>query len=261
MKTIFGNIPFPFVAREDLVINGSLGNGLTVKEGCSLFVHGSVRGTLIVETGARLIVAGTLGAFVDRNDGTLAVAGEIATPVETIPGNVRIAAGTAVTVDAANQVVDGEGTLHAVHGVTRISLSSADTLTWDPVTSSFTQTRSHDFVELEGLLVLNPVTPCARRPADNRRKPTTTASRRTSMTAQTAQLGHDSISTALTTLAAVSTALLDHIGTTRQMEHDQHVRVQEALEAGCSWADIARALGVTPLVARERFDPHTRVQG
>ncbi|TDN46001.1 hypothetical protein EDF64_102419 [Curtobacterium flaccumfaciens] len=148
MKKIIGDFPFAFTAQEDLAIQGTLNDGLTLEKGRTLFLYGHLRGSLVIKTGARLVLAGTLGAFVDHNDGTLSVAGEIATPIETIPGIVNIAAGTAVTIDTVSQIVSTEGYLNPVAGVTDISLSRTSTLSWSPQDTTFSPTTSHDFVDL-----------------------------------------------------------------------------------------------------------------
>ncbi|MBF4571977.1 hypothetical protein ITJ64_05550 [Herbiconiux sp. VKM Ac-1786] len=148
MKTISGDLSIAFIAREDLAIQGTLYDGLTVEEGHTLFLYGNLRGSLVIETAARLVLAGTLGAFVDRNDGTLSVAGEIATPIETIPGVVNVASDTAVTINTVTQLVGAEGRLNPVAGVTDISLSRMSILTWDQQDRTFTPTTSRDFVDL-----------------------------------------------------------------------------------------------------------------
>jgi hypothetical protein len=148
MKTIHGDVPVPLNAREDLAVKGTLSDAVIVHGGTSLFVHGALRGSITIEAGARVVLAGTLGAFIDRNDGSLAVAGEIATPLETIPGTVTIAAGTVVTVNAATWVLTADGSLQPLTGVTDISLSSTDVLAWDAATASFPDHTSEDFRDL-----------------------------------------------------------------------------------------------------------------
>ena len=147
MKTIHGDIAAPLTVREDLAVNGTLREGATVLHGSSLLVHGNLRGTLTLERGARLILGGTLGAFVDRNEGTLSVAGEIATPLETVPGVVTVAVGTAVTVDGHTAILTVDGSVQPVTGMTDLSLSRTAAFTWDAASASFTGCATPEFIE------------------------------------------------------------------------------------------------------------------
>jgi hypothetical protein len=147
VKTIHGDIPAPLTVREDLAISGTLREGATVLRGCSLLVHGNLRGTLTLERGARLILGGTLGAFVDRNEGTLSVAGEIATPLETVPGVVTVAVGTAVTVDGRTAILTVDGSVRLINGMTDISLSRTAAFEWNASSTSFTGCDTPEFIE------------------------------------------------------------------------------------------------------------------
>lgn len=148
MKKIHGDIPAPLTVREDLAISGTLREGATVLRECSLFVRGNLRGTLALEPGARLVLAGTLGAFVDRNEGTITVAGEIATPLETVPGVVTVSVGTAVTVEGHTVIVDFDGNLRQVTGMTDIPLSRTAAFTWESASASFADCHTSEFIEL-----------------------------------------------------------------------------------------------------------------
>ncbi|WP_420367010.1 hypothetical protein [Curtobacterium sp. L1-20] len=148
MKTIHGDVPAPLTVREDLAISGTLREGATVLQGCSLLVRGNFRGTLTLERRARLILGGTLGAFVDRNEGTLSVAGEIATPLEMVPGVVTVAVGTAVILDGRSAILTVDGSMHPATGTTDISLSRTAAFTWDAASASFASCDTSDFIEL-----------------------------------------------------------------------------------------------------------------
>lgn len=148
MKTIHGDILAPLTVREGLAVSGTVREGATVLRGCSLLVRGNFRGTLTLERGARLILAGTLGAFVDRNEGTLSVAGEIATPLETVPGVLTVGVGTAVTVDGRTATLTVDGSMQPVTGKTDISLSRTAAFTWDAASASFAGGDTSDFIEL-----------------------------------------------------------------------------------------------------------------
>lgn len=148
MKTIHGDTSAPLTVREDLAVRGTIREGAVVHNGCSLFVHGNLRGTIAIEGGARLVLAGTLGAFIDRNEGTLCVAGEIATPLEMIPGLLTVAVGTAVTIDGRPRILTAGATLQPATGTTDISLSETDAFAWERQSASFNARHSPDFREL-----------------------------------------------------------------------------------------------------------------
>jgi hypothetical protein len=152
VKRIVGAVNTRLTVREDLAVQGTLQAGATIAPGCTLLVHGDVRGTVTLGPNSRFLLGGTFGAFVDDNQGTLSLAGVVATPVETIPGTLLVAANSAVTVAGRTRLLDPHGSLHSILDLLEIPLSLSSALRWNATTASFGPVPSEDFVELAELV-------------------------------------------------------------------------------------------------------------
>ncbi|MFD0485385.1 hypothetical protein ACFQ46_22555 [Kineococcus sp. GCM10028916] len=115
-------------------------------------VHGDVRGTVTLGPDSRLVLGGTFGAFIDENQGTLSIAGVVATPIETIPGTLFVAANSAVTLAGRTRYLGPDGSLNSILDVLNISLSLPRALRWNSTTASFYPEPLEDFVELAELV-------------------------------------------------------------------------------------------------------------
>ncbi|PYY36423.1 hypothetical protein [Curtobacterium sp. MCBD17_030] len=109
MKYVHSDVPSTLDVREELYVHGRLRSGARVHAGQHLFVYGAVEGSLEVERDGLLVVGGLLAAFVDANEGTIAVAGTVSTPLETVPGRLLLSEGSVASVDGGSRVVTSRG--------------------------------------------------------------------------------------------------------------------------------------------------------
>jgi hypothetical protein len=109
VKYVHSDVPSLLDVREELYVHGRLRSGARVRAGQHLFVHGSVEGSLEVERGGLLVVGGLLATFADANEGTIAVAGTVTTPLETIPGRLLLTDGSRAFVGGMSRVVTARG--------------------------------------------------------------------------------------------------------------------------------------------------------
>lgn len=109
MKAVYSDVSSCLDVREELFVQGRLRSGVRVHAGQSLFVFGAVEGSVEVGSGGRLVVAGLFSAIVDGNDGLIAFAGSVLTPLETVPGRVLFAEGSVAFTAGASMVVTPAG--------------------------------------------------------------------------------------------------------------------------------------------------------
>ena len=92
-------------------MRGVLSAGTDVFPNTSLYVHGAVVGSCTVAADGELLIHGWLSGFIDINEGTIVVAGEIDMPLELVPGTLLVAAGTTVSIDGQRREITPSGRL------------------------------------------------------------------------------------------------------------------------------------------------------
>jgi len=103
VKKMVGSTSRDFEAETDVEVSGHL-SGVTVASDTALLLEGRVDGGLTVHQGGMLMVSGDMDATVDRNEGTIGVSGVLRTPLEAIPGDVIVSAGSTVTVHGREMI-------------------------------------------------------------------------------------------------------------------------------------------------------------
>jgi hypothetical protein len=156
VKTIHGDVGARLRVDEDLAVRGTLREGADVADGCRLLVHGNLRGTVTIGRRGLLALGGTFGAFIDRNEGTLAVAGVLATPIETIPGMLLVAPNSAVTVAGSTGHLGADGVVRHIEDVLDVGLTSGVALRWDSASEVFVPHPSDVFDRLARLVLPDP---------------------------------------------------------------------------------------------------------
>jgi hypothetical protein len=109
VKYLYSDVAERLDVREELFVRGRLRSGAAVHAGQLLLVDGSIEGTVIVEDGGVLVLTGLLSAFVDANNGLIAVTGAVSTPLEMVPGHLLLAEGSFVSVSAGLRVATRAG--------------------------------------------------------------------------------------------------------------------------------------------------------
>jgi hypothetical protein len=148
METLRGTVRDPLRVGDDLFVSGAVERGAVVEEGRSLYVHGALDGALAVGRGAQVLVHGRFDGLVDDNRGLIVVVGELATPLELLPGDLDVTAGSTVWLRGERRVVAADGALvepepepGVASGPTgRLRASSELPLRWHPATATFLPT-------------------------------------------------------------------------------------------------------------------------
>jgi hypothetical protein len=111
METMRGTVTDPLRVGDDLFVSGVVAGGAAVEEGRTLYVHGALDGSLVVGRDAQVLVHGWFDGLVDDNLGVITVVGELATPLELLPGELAVTAGTTVWLRGERRVVAADGRL------------------------------------------------------------------------------------------------------------------------------------------------------
>jgi hypothetical protein len=150
METLRGTVTDPLRVGDDLFVSGAVEGGAVVEAGRSLYVHGALDGVVVVGRGAQVLVHGWFDGLVDGDLGTITVVGELATPLELVPGDLAVTAGTTVWLAGERRVVASDGELveavpepepdSASGSGIRPPASRDQLLRWDPVARTFRPT-------------------------------------------------------------------------------------------------------------------------
>jgi hypothetical protein len=105
VKYVYSDVPEVLDVREELFVRGRLRSGATIRAGQLLLVDGTAEGSISVEDGGVLVMSGLLSAFIDGNDGVIAVSGAVSTPLEMVPGRLLLTEGSFATIDGDFRVV------------------------------------------------------------------------------------------------------------------------------------------------------------
>jgi hypothetical protein len=146
METLRGTVTNPLRVGDDLFVSGAVERGAVVEEGRSLYVHGALDGALAVGRGAQVLVHGRFDGLVDDNRGLIVVVGELATPLELLPGDLDVTAGSTVWLQGERRVVAADGGLvepepGSAPGTAARARPSGDlVLSWQPGTGTFRPT-------------------------------------------------------------------------------------------------------------------------
>jgi hypothetical protein len=142
MEILQGTMTDPLHVGEDLFVSGSANGGAIIEEGRSLYVRGGLLGSIAVGRGAQVLVHGRFDGLVDVNLGSILVVGDVATPLELLAGDLRVTAGTTVSLHGERRMVAPDGELLELASASAGPQTASDgqLLRWLPDTRTFRPT-------------------------------------------------------------------------------------------------------------------------
>jgi hypothetical protein len=152
VKYVYSDVRRRLDVHEDLAVFGTLESGAVIDEGCALYVEGRIDGTLRIGVGAQVVLGGYLHGFVDENLGTLAVAGVITTPLETIPGRLTVATYSSVVVRGTTSFLVPDAARESLLDLPAATHGGSGAVRWTPASATFSSESTDAFDRLASIV-------------------------------------------------------------------------------------------------------------